>query len=143
MNFRAGGPVFVSEFLPRRVTGAGGPAFERFLNFRVADPSAFFEGSQAVVQIRVEGNTGTGPSVGHASITSERDETQLALSVVNEFVCHGRKVQPKPRPFKRERVGHPEKLNQFLSIDVLEWYAELHRSIDFSVRQTKTGCRIR
>ena len=28
----------------------------------------------------------------------------------------------------RERVGHPEKLNQFLSDDVLEWYHSLRES---------------
>jgi hypothetical protein len=29
---------------------------------------------------------------------------------------------PKPRPFKAERVGHPEKPNQSLGVDVLQWY---------------------
>jgi hypothetical protein len=27
-----------------------------------------------------------------------------------------------PDPFEPERVGHPEKPNQFLGVDVLEWY---------------------
>jgi hypothetical protein len=27
-----------------------------------------------------------------------------------------------PDPFKPERVGHPEKLNQSLGVDVPEWY---------------------
>jgi len=25
-------------------------------------------------------------------------------------------------PFKPERIGHPEKVNQFLGVDVPEWY---------------------
>jgi hypothetical protein len=36
--------------------------------------------------------------------------------------AHGTQEKSKPRPFKNERVGHPEKLNQFLGVDVLEWY---------------------
>src|SRR5579863_5132102 len=28
----------------------------------------------------------------------------------------------KPRPFKPERVGHPEKQNRSPGVDVLEWY---------------------
>jgi hypothetical protein len=48
---------------------------------------------------------------------------QMAASVVaNESVGHGRKQKAKPRPFKTERVGHPEKLNQFLGDELLEWY---------------------
>ncbi len=50
---------------------------------------------------------------------------QMAASVVaNELVGHGRKEKPKPRPFKPERVGHPERLNQSLGVDVLEWYLQ-------------------
>ncbi len=49
---------------------------------------------------------------GQASIAGEGNEVQMAASVVaNEFVSHGRKEKSKPRPFKTERVGHPEKLN--------------------------------
>jgi len=48
---------------------------------------------------------------------------QMATSVVaNEFLGHGAKAKSKPRPFKTERVGHPEKPNQFLGVDVLQWY---------------------
>src|SRR6266581_3189925 len=48
---------------------------------------------------------------------------QMAASVVaNGFVGHRRKEKSKPRPFKTERVGHPERLNQSLGDDVLEWY---------------------
>jgi hypothetical protein len=53
---------------------------------------------------------------------------QVTVPVVaNEFVGHGTKEKSNPRPFKPERVGHPEKLNperqnQSLSVDVLEWY---------------------
>jgi hypothetical protein len=39
-----------------------------------------------------------------------------------EFVAHKRNEKSKPRPFKTERVGHPEKRNQSLGDDVLEWY---------------------
>ena len=48
----------------------------------------------------------------------------MAASVVaNEFVGHGMKEKSKPRPFEEpQRVGHPEKLNQFLGVDVLKWY---------------------
>jgi hypothetical protein len=28
----------------------------------------------------------------------------------------------KPRPSKSGRVGHPEELNHYPSVDVLEWY---------------------
>jgi hypothetical protein len=54
--------------------------------------------------------------------------------VANEFVGHGRKEKSKPRPFKSERVGHPEKLNQFLGVDVLEWYYPTVR-----IRQVKNA----
>jgi hypothetical protein len=60
---------------------------------------------------------------GQASITGERNEMQMAVPVVvNEFVAYKRSEKSKPRPFKTERVGHPEKLNQSLGDDVLEWY---------------------
>jgi hypothetical protein len=46
---------------------------------------------------------------------------EMAVSVVaNELVGHGRQEKSKPRPSKPERVGHPEKQNQFLSVDVLK-----------------------
>jgi hypothetical protein len=48
---------------------------------------------------------------------------EMAASVVaNELVGHGRQEKSKPRPSRPERVGHTEKQNQFLSVDVLEWY---------------------
>jgi hypothetical protein len=44
-----------------------------------------------------------------ASITGERNEMQMAASIVpNELDGHGKKEKSKPRPFKPERVGHPE-----------------------------------
>jgi hypothetical protein len=52
-------------------------------------------------------------------------------------VGHGRKEKSKPRPFETERVGHPEKLDQFLGVDVLEWY---HLSV--SSRQQKKYERV-
>lgn len=56
-------------------------------------------------------------------IASESDEMQMAAPVVaNEFVGHGDSDQSKPRPFKTQRVGHPEKLSQSLGDDVLQWY---------------------
>jgi hypothetical protein len=45
-----------------------------------------------------------------------------ASVAANEVVGHGRQEQSKPRPFKPERVGHPENLNQSLGVDILEWY---------------------
>jgi hypothetical protein len=42
--------------------------------------------------------------------------------VANEFVDHGSKEKSKPRPSKSVWVGHPEKRNQSLCVDVLEWY---------------------
>jgi len=33
-----------------------------------------------------------------------------------------RKRSQNPAPFKTERVGHPEKPNQSLGVDVQEWY---------------------
>jgi hypothetical protein len=57
------------------------------------------------------------------TIASEPNKMQMAASIVaNEFVGHGSEEKSKPRPFKHERVGHPEKQNQFLGVDVLEWY---------------------
>jgi hypothetical protein len=48
----------------------------------------------------------------------------MAASVMaNEFVSHGTKEKSKPRSFEEpQRVGHPEKLNQSLGMNVLEWY---------------------
>jgi hypothetical protein len=40
----------------------------------------------------------------------------------DQFFGHGTERTPKPRPFQTRRVGHPEKLNQSLSIDVQGWY---------------------
>jgi len=40
----------------------------------------------------------------------------------NAFVGHGAREKSKPRPSKSKRVGHPERQNQSLRIDVLEWY---------------------
>jgi hypothetical protein len=57
-----------------------------------------------------------------AHISCERG--QMAASVVAiEFVGLGTKAKSKPRPFEEpQKGGHPENLNQFLGIDVLEWY---------------------
>jgi hypothetical protein len=63
-----------------------------------------------------------------ASIASEGNEMQMVASIVaNEFVGHEREEKSKPRPFKTERVGHPEKLRQLLGVDVLEWYHSIVR----------------
>jgi hypothetical protein len=63
---------------------------------------------------------------------------QMAASVVaNEFVGHGTKQKSKPRPFKTERAGHPEKRNQSLGVDVLEWYYPIVR-----VRQQNKHLRV-
>ena len=78
-----------------------------------------------------------------ASIAGEGDEMQMAARVeTNEFVSHGTKEKSKPRPFKLERVGHPETLiperqDQFLGVDVLEWYHPI-----VSVRQQKKYERV-
>jgi tetratricopeptide (TPR) repeat protein len=64
-----------------------------------------------------------GAQQGQASLASESNEMQMAAPIVaDEFVGHGRKEKSNPRPFKSERVGHPEKQNQSHSDDVLEWY---------------------
>ena len=49
------------------------------------------------------------------------------LFLPNEFVSHATQEKSNPRPFKPERVGHPEKLNRFLGDDVLEWCYSLAR----------------
>jgi hypothetical protein len=41
---------------------------------------------------------------------------------LHDFVGQETTKKSKPRPFKPERVGHPERLNQFLRDDVFEWY---------------------
>jgi hypothetical protein len=38
------------------------------------------------------------------------------------LLARERKRSQNPDPIKGERVGHPEKPNQFLGVDVLEWY---------------------
>ena len=66
-------------------------------------------------------------------VTTERDEMQMAVTVVaDEFVGHGGKGK-SPTLLKTERVGHPEKPRHFLGVDVPEWY---HPIVD--VRQQKT-----
>jgi hypothetical protein len=46
-----------------------------------------------------------------------------APAMANELVGHACKEKSKPRPFgSPQRVGHPKRLNQFLDVDVLEWY---------------------
>jgi hypothetical protein len=49
---------------------------------------------------------------------------------------HGTEEKSKPRPFQK-REGHPEKPNQSLGVDVLEWY---HPNV--SVRQWKEHERV-
>jgi hypothetical protein len=53
----------------------------------------------------------------------------------NEFVSRGTQEKSKPRPFKAERVGHPERLNQFLGVDVLEWCHPTVRVCQFKTRE--------
>jgi hypothetical protein len=56
-------------------------------------------------------------------LTTEGDEVAMAAAIApNQFCCHWTEEKSKPRPFKTERVGHPEKPNQSLGFDVLEWY---------------------
>jgi hypothetical protein len=75
----------------------------------------------------------------YASIAGEGNEMQMAATVVaNKLVGHGRQEKSKPRPFKTERVGHPERLNQFLRVDVLEWYHPIVKA-----RQQKKCERVR
>ena len=58
---------------------------------------------------------------GQAPVTSEGYEMQVAASIpANEFTGHGTKEKSNSRPFKTERVSHPEKLNYFLCGDVLK-----------------------
>src|ERR1700686_1982210 len=59
----------------------------------------------------------------------------IASVVANEFVGHRAKKTPKRRPFKPERVGHPEKLRQLHGVGVLEWY---HPIVSYR-QQEKTG----
>jgi hypothetical protein len=61
-------------------------------------------------------------------VATERDEMEMSAPVVaNQFLSHWMAEKSKPRPFKPERVGHPEKLNQSLGVDVLEWYHPIVR----------------
>ena len=76
------------------------------------------------------------PEQRKASITGKRDEMEMAVPVVaNEFVGHGAQEKSKPRPFKPERVGHPEQRNQSLGVDVLKWY---HPTV-LAVNKTNTN----
>jgi hypothetical protein len=52
----------------------------------------------------------------------------------------GRREHPNARPFKFERVGHPEKLNQSLSDEVLKWY---HPDMRVSQQKKEKGCATR
>jgi hypothetical protein len=60
--------------------------------------------------------------------------------MVNEFVGFVAKRIPKPRPFKIETGGHPEKQNQSLGVDVPKWHYPAAR-----IRQVKNakGCATR
>jgi hypothetical protein len=65
-----------------------------------------------------------------------------AASIATFVYNYGNSDKSKPRPSKSERVGHPEKqspekLNQFLGVDVLEWYHPI-----VSVRQQKKYERV-
>jgi hypothetical protein len=57
-----------------------------------------------------------------AAPSSAAAERGGGFGLSNEFVGHETQEKSKPRPFKAKRVGHTEKLNQSLSVDVLEWY---------------------
>jgi hypothetical protein len=71
-----------------------------------------------------------------ASIASESNEMQMSTTVApDELVGHGTEEKSKPRPFKPERVGHPEKLNQSPGVDVLEWYHPQVRACQHKKRE--------
>jgi hypothetical protein len=48
-----------------------------------------------------------------------------------------RGARKNPDPFEPERVGHPERQNQFHGVDVLEWYHPIVRD-----RQQKKRKRV-
>jgi hypothetical protein len=84
---------------------AGGAPSKRVLTFRVAAPSRVSKGRR------------------------------VWFFLSNEFVTRGTQEKSKPRPFKAERVGHPERLNQFLGVDVLEWYNPTVRTCQYKTRE--------
>jgi hypothetical protein len=48
---------------------------------------------------------------------------KMSASILGEaFAGNGAHQKSKPRPFKIERVGHPEKLNPLLNVAAEEWY---------------------
>ena len=63
---------------------------------------------------------------------------QMAVSVVaNQFLAMERREHQNPDPSKTGRVGHPERPNQSLGVDVPEWYDPT-----VSVRQQKKCERV-
>ena len=59
----------------------------------------------------MEGEHALGPVMGMIDqflLASESDEMEMHAS--------------KPRPSKSRKVGHPEELNHYPSVDVFEWY---------------------
>jgi hypothetical protein len=46
----------------------------------------------------------------------------LRISKGAGFDSIDRRKDENPDPFEPERVGHPKRLNQSLSVDLLEWY---------------------
>ncbi len=55
------------------------------------------------------GSSANGTQKRKTPIASESNEMKMAVPVMaSELVGHGKKEKSKPRPSKRERVGHPE-----------------------------------
>jgi hypothetical protein len=53
---------------------------------------------------------------------TEGDEMKTAAPVMMSLSAIVGTEPQNPDPFEAERVGHPEKPNQSLGVDVLEWY---------------------
>jgi hypothetical protein len=98
------------------------------LNFRVAAPSRFFEGAEGVVF----------PLHVYTSVDGiDADQPALGIRVEGKTAPEPVLREVNPRPFKTERVGHPERPTQSLGVDVPEWY-----HLDVIRRQEKHWGRV-
>ena len=53
--------------------------------------------------------------------------TKAVKSAAPENSTHPQSLAHPPRPFKPKKAGQPERLNQSLNVDVLEWHHPIVR----------------
>jgi hypothetical protein len=67
---------------------------------------------------------------------SEIEVAEAILILVDQSFAHETEEKSKPRPFQKPgRIGHPEKPNRSLGVDVLEWYHPTVRVPQWKTRE--------